>query len=78
MRKPTIPADQLKLADGWWTLAEKKASHEKALQLRAAYWYMQARQELPHGLHRVKAEMRVKETEDKYGKQEVAELLAAG
>ncbi len=78
MKTPTIPADQLKLADGWWMLAEEKQAHEKALQLRAVYWYLQALNGLSNGLHRVKAEMRVKEAEDKYGSQEVAELLAAG
>jgi hypothetical protein len=65
LKLPTIPIDQLRLADGWWMLAEKRESHEKALQLRAAYWYLQALSELPHGLHRVKAEMRVRQAEDK-------------
>ena len=78
LKLPTIPIDQLELADGWWMLAEKRDAHEKALQLRAAYWYLQALSELPHGLHRVKAEMRVRQAEDKYGKEEVNDLLAAG
>ncbi len=78
LKLPTIPIDQLELADGWWILAEKRDAHEKALQLRAAYWYLQALSELPHGLHRVKAEMRVRQAEDKYGKEEVDDLLAAG
>jgi hypothetical protein len=78
MATPTAPSDQLQLADGWWTLAEEKQAHARAFHLRAVYWYLQAMQGLAHGLHRVKAEMRVKEAEQQYGSQEVAGLLAAG
>ena len=78
MQSPTIPIDQIQIADGWWKIAEEEETHQKALQLRAAYWYLQAISAMPHGLHRVKAEMRVRRAEDTYGKGTVADLRAAG
>lgn len=61
LRQPTIPADQLKLADGWWDLAADDPAYEAALCGRAAYWYERALPELPNGLWRAKAEMRIRE-----------------
>ena len=39
MAHPTIPADQLELADGWWELGTSDAAHQAALYRRAAFWY---------------------------------------
>jgi hypothetical protein len=64
---PTIPADQLALADGWWNCGEKKTDHQKSCRLRAALWYSRALLELPNGLWRAKAEMRLNEIKRLYG-----------
>ncbi len=78
LQSPTIPVDQIKIADGWWKVAEEETTHQKAVRLRAAYWYQQAITALPHGLHRVKAEMRVRRAEETYGREAVADLKSAG
>jgi len=56
------PADQLKMADAWWKLAETKKLPDKIpLADRAGYWYEQAKNALPGGLDRARAEMRLKQ-----------------
>ena len=56
---PGTAADRLKLADAWWTLAERRDGEEQAaLRLRAGHWYDLARNGLTSGLDRLKAEKR--------------------
>ena len=62
-----IGGDQLELADGWWELGGDDTSQQKALRLRAAHWYARARDTLPAGLFRVKAEMRLRQIKKEYG-----------
>lgn len=67
LKNPTIAADQLTLADGWWAYGEKNTEHQKNCRLRAALWYTRALVELPAGLWRAKAEMRLNEIKRTYG-----------
>lgn len=60
-RHPTVAGDQIKLADRWWALAEDSPNGGKGAKLRASYWYEQAAKQLPHGLLKIKAEMRVRQ-----------------
>jgi hypothetical protein len=64
---PTIAVDRLTLADGWWNCGEKNVDHQKSCRLRAALWYSRALLELPNGLWRAKAEMRLNEIKRLYG-----------
>jgi hypothetical protein len=61
---PIDPLDQVKLGDAWWSVAEDYADQQqKAIQRRSAWWYRQAVDNLPGGLAKVKAEIRLKELE---------------
>ncbi len=59
---PTEPAQQVSLAEGWWSRAEQEqdAAAKVQIQSRAAYWYQAA---LPHlsGLDKIKVEKRLQE-----------------
>lgn len=68
---PTQSAEQAKLADQWWELAEKRAADKsdaakkdewtiKPMRARAVYWYRQALPELS-GLALAKAQKRIDE-----------------
>jgi hypothetical protein len=60
--RPTTPEAQVLLADGWWSLADKYSDPQKrALKTRAQYWYREALANLPEGLLKIKAEMRLKD-----------------
>jgi hypothetical protein len=63
---PTLPSDQVRLADGWWELAgagEKRSDPTaKPMRLRAIHWYRQALPKLA-GLTLVKAQRRTGEDE---------------
>jgi hypothetical protein len=72
LRNPSIPEDQLKLADGWWELGDKDSARQKPLHQRAAYWYERALPALPSGLWRAKVEMRLKEFRQLHGENAVA------
>jgi hypothetical protein len=80
LKNPTIAADQLTLADGWWTCGEKNTEHQKSCRLRAALWYSRACNGLPAGLWRAKAEMRLNEVKRTYGAAALAsvEKMATG
>jgi tetratricopeptide (TPR) repeat protein len=56
---PTVAADQLAVADGWYDLAAKE-SPKTQLQLRAHYWYKEAVAGLT-GISKTKAEKRLAE-----------------
>jgi len=59
---PDEPADQLKLADAWWDLAEKRSDNEKdSLRLRAGCWYKAIGGELTSSLTKAKVEKRLAE-----------------
>jgi WD40 repeat protein len=61
LARPTATADQRKVGDGWWDLAEASPELGKTpLQRRAAYWYQQAVPGLT-GLTYDKVEGRIKE-----------------
>ncbi len=59
--QPAVAHDQVQLANRWWALAEDSHSGGQGARQRAAYWYAQALKTLPHGLLRIKAEMRVQQ-----------------
>jgi predicted Zn finger-like uncharacterized protein len=65
---PTVPADQLAVADAWYDLAAKE-SPKLQLQLRAQYWYKEALPGLT-GLTKTKAEKRLAELEKLTGSGE--------
>jgi hypothetical protein len=71
--------DSLSLADQYWEMAgEYKQPFSRGLHLRAALCYQTALNSLPEGLERLKAQKRIDEAGDIYGKDVVARALAAG
>ncbi|MHB8968921.1 MAG: DUF1559 family PulG-like putative transporter [Pirellulaceae bacterium] len=72
LRNPTVPEDQLRLADGWWELGVQDSARQKPLQQRAAFWYERALPALSSGLWRAKVEMRLKEFHQLHGAATVA------
>jgi hypothetical protein len=76
LRRPADGRAQIELADGWWELAEDEPAHRKAIRLHAARWYMRAAEQLPQGLLKVKAELRVEQAERDYGELRGADALA--
>ena len=63
IERPADAAEQARLGDGWWDLAEKEAgAAQKNLQVRACHWYKKALPELS-GLAKDKVEKRVAEVE---------------
>ncbi|MHB0956817.1 MAG: DUF1559 family PulG-like putative transporter [Pirellulaceae bacterium] len=69
---PTVPADQLELADGWWNLAASEKAYQAAFQRRAVYWYQRVLPGLPSGLWRAKTELRLNEFNRHHGSAVVA------
>ncbi len=65
LKLPATPAEQVALADRWWTFAEGDTKHKLAVRRRSAYWYRQALSGLPPGLERIKAESRLARAESK-------------
>jgi hypothetical protein len=65
LKLPATPAEQVALADRWWTFAEGDTRHKLAVRARSAYWYRQALSGLPPGLERIKAESRLARAESK-------------
>lgn len=62
LASPTTPAEQLSLADRWWSLADASAEMRQQCQRRAAHWYRQALPRLPDNLlTKVRAQMRLAE-----------------
>jgi len=62
LASPTTPAEQLSLADRWWSLADAAAEMRQQCQRRAAHWYRQALPRLPDNLlTKVRAQMRLEE-----------------
>lgn len=55
---PTEAAEMLKLADDWWSLADKTPDLEYGLKSRAHYWYRAALPNL-NGIAKVRAEQRL-------------------
>lgn len=69
------PAEQVKLADGWWDFAEKSTGTAKTrVQQRAGHWYVAALDGLEKGLLREKVEKRLKQIPAQAG----AEAITAG
>jgi hypothetical protein len=61
---PADPVLQADLGDAWWAVVEEYSGRQKtSIQRRAAGWYRQAIANLPHGLAKVKSEIRLKELE---------------
>jgi hypothetical protein len=75
LKHPATPAEQLTLADRWWTYAEWSAKHKSAIRARAAHWYRQALSGLPPGLERIKAESRLAKSEPRSGGERGSETL---
>ena len=60
--KPTLAAEQTKLADLWWQIAEKAPAVERTAMLkRSQHWYQQALDSLPNGLEKVRANQRIRD-----------------
>ncbi len=56
------PADQVKLADAWWALAERAEGGEAdALMIHAGDWYRKTLPDLPEGIVKAKTEKRLAE-----------------
>jgi hypothetical protein len=59
---PSGPDAQIRLGDRWWELAEGNESAQgRRFGQRAAYWYAQAIDELPAGLHKIRIEKRLRQ-----------------
>jgi len=59
---PAEPTNQVKLADGWWDLAEgKKGTEKRALLSRAGFWYEKAGSGTLTGLTRLRIDKRLEE-----------------
>lgn len=67
LEQPQTAERRVDLADGWWDLGDKTPRHRKQLRLHAVEWYARALPELPEGLLKVKAEMRIADTRRQYG-----------
>ncbi len=64
MKNVTDPANQIVVADGWWTLSESQSSWaQPQLRIHAAKWYAKAQPALS-GLAKAKAEKRISEPSD--------------
>jgi hypothetical protein len=73
------PQDSLSLADQYWEMAgDYKQPFSRGLHLRAARYYQLAQNSLPDGLEKLKAQKRIEEAGDIYGKDVVARALASG
>ncbi len=72
LANPTIPEEQLQLADGWWEQGTTDETCQAALYARAAFWYQRALPALPTGLWRAKAEMRLQAYRRLYGHRDAA------
>jgi hypothetical protein len=60
---------QIRLADGWFDLAEQLRSPEdQQARRRSLYWYEAAMSSLPDGLARLKAEVRINELKEQLKK----------
>lgn len=71
--------DSLALADQYWEMAgDYKQPFSRGLHLRAALCYQTALSSLPEGLERLKAQKRIDEAGDIYGKDVVTRALASG
>jgi hypothetical protein len=71
------PQDTLSLADQYWEMAgDYKQPFTRGLHLRAALCYQTARNTLPDGLEKLKAQKRIDEAGEIYGKEVVARALA--
>jgi len=59
---PTEAADQIKLADAWWDLAQSAKGEQKdAILLRAGFWYEQAQPDVTSTLLQTKVRKRLEE-----------------
>jgi formylglycine-generating enzyme required for sulfatase activity len=59
---PTDPAEQVKLADGWWAISDAAADADKiALRRHAGQWYLKAAPGLPEGFAKDKVVNRLAE-----------------
>lgn len=66
---PTDPAEMAKLADDWWTMAEKNPDLAYGLKARAIHWYRAALPSLT-GISKVKAEQRLAAAPPATGKRD--------
>ena len=59
---PKDAAEQAKVGDAWWDLAQSQAGRDRALCLaRAGFWYQKAAARMPAGLLRLRTEKRLAE-----------------
>jgi len=71
------PQDTLSLADQYWEMAgEYKQPFMRGLHLRAVYCYRAAQNTLPEGLEKLKAQKRIDEAAEIYGKEALERALA--
>lgn len=57
---------QVELADEWWTAGERNSTYRRDYQVRAYYWYSKALDAGIEGVPKLRAEVRVKEAEERY------------
>ncbi|MGA2618543.1 MAG: formylglycine-generating enzyme family protein [Thermoguttaceae bacterium] len=74
---PTEAAEQVKLADDWWALAQHNKDGKEALASRAGEWYTKALPAYPAGIMHVKITKRLEEM-DKAEKAEKASPTRVG
>lgn len=77
---PLEAKEQLQLGDAWWEFGESAGNEleKEGARERARHWYQQAVTKLPDGLGKVRAETRLKDEEEKSGKQASRRGHAAG
>jgi hypothetical protein len=77
LEKGRSPQDTLSLADQFWDMAgDYKQPFTRGLHLRAALCYRSAQNTLPEGLEKLKAQKRIDEVTNIYGKEVVERALA--
>ncbi len=62
---PVLPELQVELADAWWNYGERRAALQPACRERAQHWYQRVRETTDSGLPYVKAEVRLRELEQR-------------
>jgi anti-sigma regulatory factor (Ser/Thr protein kinase) len=57
--------EKLAAADYWWVLPQESAKFRSAMQARAAHLYSEALAQLPAGMEKIRAEVRIREAESR-------------
>lgn len=57
---------EVQLGDEWWTTGEKVSTYRRDYHLRAYHWYSQAIESGAGGVNKLRAEVRIKDVEERY------------